>query len=99
MPTEDLRIVWTVTAEYGATGEGQTVMAYVGWAETESEAKNGFLKEFDPFFALGCVPEKGIVKNAITAQLFSDIALEKMREIERRRGALTAQASLHFNFS
>lgn len=99
MTTEDLRVLWTVTAEYGATGEGLTVMAYVGWAETEADAKSGFLKAFGPFFALGCIPERGVVKNAISAQLFSDLALDKMRDLERRRGALEAQASLHFNLS
>lgn len=99
MTTEDLRILWTVTAEYGASGEGETVMAYVGWAETEAEAKSGFLKAFGPFFALACIPEKGVIKNAITEQIFSDLALEKMRSVERRRGSLEAQASLHINFS
>jgi hypothetical protein len=99
MTNENLRAVWTVTAEYGATGEGETMMACLAWAETAAEAKGAFLKAFGPFFALACKAERGVIKNSITEQLFSDKALDRLRAVEQRRGMLEATSSIHFNFA
>ena len=40
--------LWTVWIDYFATGEGRTVMAWVGYAGKEVEARAGFAKQFAP---------------------------------------------------
>lgn len=38
--------LWTTTVEYGASGEGETMMAWIGHAENAAEAKAELIKVF-----------------------------------------------------
>ena len=40
--------LWTVWVDYGATGEGRTLMARIGYAEDEADALAAFAKVFGP---------------------------------------------------
>ena len=50
--------MYTAWCDYGATGEGNTVMIAI--AHTESAARNLFKCKFDDFYHVGMVVEKGI---------------------------------------
>ena len=45
--------LWTVWQDYGATGEGRTLMARIAHAESAQEALADFGREFDPYFCAG----------------------------------------------
>lgn len=90
--------LWTVWQDYGATGEGRTLMARVAYAETELEALAGFGREFDPFFASGAKALEGVQENEVTQVLFAPEALKRARQMEGR-ATLALAARFHYNFS
>lgn len=61
--------LWTAWAEYGGTGEGQTMLVWVGYAESGVEAQNALGNRFGSFFTRLCNAEEGVVENAVTRHL------------------------------
>ena len=71
--------LWTVWQDYGATGEGRTLMARVAYAENEEEALAGFGRAFDLFFASGAKALEGVQENEVTQALFAPAAFQRAR--------------------
>lgn len=90
--------LWTVWQDYFATGEGRTLMARIGYAEDEQDARAGFGRRFDTYFASGAEAPEGVHENEVTQALFSPAALRRAREMEGR-ATLELSARFHFNFS
>ena len=91
-------VLWTTWLDYYATGEGRTVMAWIGYARDESQAREQFGKKFDPYFAQGCEVERGVVRNEITRFVWSEATLDFLEKCDPRGGA-EAHACIEFNFS
>jgi hypothetical protein len=88
--------LWTTYSEYGATGEGVTLMAYLGYADTPAEAKAAFTELFGELMTAFCHVEEGVSRNAVTMYLFS---AEALGDFERHAGRHTIRvhASVHVN--
>ena len=101
-PAADIGIpgakLWTTTVEYGASGEGETIMAWIGHAEDAAEAKAELIKVFNEFHGAYGVSVQGVARNSVTELLFSE---EVLRQIEHlgRKATVRAHAMLHFNRS
>jgi hypothetical protein len=89
-------MLWTVTEDYFATGEGRTVCVMFCYAENEAEAKAEFIKQFGAYFGGACVAEEG-VKNEYAKILFSDAAIDNLKALEREAGSLLLFGQFHFN--
>jgi hypothetical protein len=72
--------LWTVSADYMATGEGQILMAIVCQAHTKEDAFAAFVKEFGDYYAICADVEEGISHNRVIKQLFSDLALSTISD-------------------
>ena len=90
--------LWTVTADYFATGEGRHLMAVIGYAEDEKSALKMFGDIYDEYFARGAKAEEGVVENELIQKLFTKEALEYVRKNEGRAN-LSLSGKLYFNFS
>lgn len=91
--------VWTAWFGYEATGEGQTVTAYVGYATSESQMRELICKRYGSWFAENCEIAKGVVSNEITRYLWSDKVLTNFDRVGTLRGKLEAFSKVHINFS
>lgn len=89
--------LWTVSCDCGATGEGRTIMALVGYATDAADALKQFATVFDEYFALSATVEQGVVANASTRLLFSRKTLGAVRDMEGRAN-VRIHAALHFNY-
>lgn len=90
--------LWTVWVEYGATGEGQTLMALISHAKNVRDAKAQFALQFNDFFASGAEAAGGVVVNEVTQYLFSPRALDAAKRAEGR-ATIRLTGSLHLNCS
>jgi hypothetical protein len=90
--------LWTVWQDYGATGEGRTLMARIAYAESAQEAIAGFGREFDPYYASGAEALEGVQENEVTRVLFAPAAFMQARQMEGR-ATLELAASFYFNFA
>jgi hypothetical protein len=90
--------LWTVWQDYGATGEGRTLMARIAYAENAQEAVAGFGREFGPYFASGAEALEGVPENEVTKALFARAVLRRARQMEGR-ATLELSASFYFNFA
>lgn len=96
--------VYTVYAEYGATGEGQTYMVVItrayGPNSKEENAMNRFRELFGDYMATGATVEPGLYfdfpGNKI---LLSDKLREAIKDWNNDAGGLEWHSSLHLNFS
>jgi hypothetical protein len=88
--------LWTVWQDYGATGEGRTLMARIAHAENAQDALAGFGREFDPYFASGAEAFEGLQENEVTQELFAQALLTRARQMEGR-ATLELSARFHFN--
>ena len=90
--------LWTVWQDYGATGEGRTLVARIGYAESEQEARAGFERVFDQCYLSGALAMEGVQENEVTRALFAPGALKRAKDMEGR-ATLELCARLYFNFS
>lgn len=96
--------VYTVYAEYGATGEGQTYMVVItrayGPNSKEENAMNRFRELFGDYMATGATVKPGLYfdfpGNKI---LLSDKLREAIKDWNTDAGGLEWHSSLHLNFS
>ncbi|TWO63119.1 hypothetical protein FN976_28595 [Caenimonas sedimenti] len=98
MHGEPGQCLWTVWADYFATGEGRTFFGHISHARNEDEARTQFARAFDPFFLQGAGSSKGVVRNEVTHQLWSEQALKWLESLERR-GNVEATSRIHINLS
>ena len=90
--------LWTVWQDYGATGEGRTLLARVAHAENEQDARAGFAKEFDEHFVSGAESREGVQQNEVTLALFAPAALKRAEQMEGR-ATFELAARFYFNFA
>lgn len=90
--------LWTTTVEYGASGEGETLMAWIGHAENSAEANAELIKVFNAFHGAFGVSVEGVARNSVTELLFSEDALQMMERLEGK-ATVRAHAMIHFNRS
>lgn len=90
--------LWSTWLDYHATGEGRTMMAWIGYATGPKQARERFASVFDEYFARACEAQQGVVRNDLTRYLWSDAALEFIEGCDRR-GSIEAHSYVHFNFT
>ena len=90
--------LWTVWADYFATGEGRTILGLICSASSPQDARQRFGEVFDPFYVLGCDVEKGVVRNETTQFLWSGAALDALEALDPR-ASVEANSRIHFNLS
>ena len=98
MSTPARPVLWTISADYFATGEGRTFMAVIGYATSEEAAKKLFQDQFGDWFAQGCEAVAGVVQNPVTQFLFSTEALQMLTK-HNGNANLVVHASIHINMS
>lgn len=88
--------LWTTTVEYGGSGEGETLMAWIGHAQNAAEAKSELSKVFNAFHGAYGVSVEGVARNSVTELLFSEQALRMIEGLEGK-ATVRAHAMLHVN--
>ena len=88
--------IWTTYSLYGGTGEGETMMAWLGHAEDAQEAKAAFVAVFGEFFGRFAVAVEGVLRDSVTGLLFSGELLETVQGLEGK-ATVVAHAKLHIN--
>jgi hypothetical protein len=96
--TDPVMTLWTTWVDYGATGEGRTLLARIAYAENQQSALDGFAKQFGEFHAGGAEAAQGVLENGVTKVLFAAEMLERARQLEGRAN-LDLYAEFHFNFA
>ena len=90
--------LWTVLADYFATGECRTILGLICSASSPQDAQQRFGEVFDPFYVSGCDVEKGVVRNETTQFLWSGAALTVLEELNQTT-SVQATSRIHFNLS
>ncbi len=90
--------LWTVWADYFATGEGRTILGLICSALSPQDARQRFGEVFGPFYVPGCDVEKPVVRNEITQFLWSGASLTALEELDPR-ASVEATSRIHFNWS
>ena len=79
--------LWTGWMDYFATGEGRSLMAYIGYAQNADELRKSAGIALSEYYAKGLDVAEGLVENNVTLAVFSAKTFELVR-------ALDGQASL-----
>ena len=79
--------LWTGWMDYFATGEGRSLMAYIGHARSADELRKSAGIALSEYYAKGLDVAEGLVENNVTLAVFSAKTFELVR-------ALDGQASL-----
>lgn len=93
-----MRTLWTVTCNYFATGEGHTLLAWIGYADSDFEAKQHFEKKFGDYFAKGAEASQGVRSDEATRFLFSDAILQQAQDMANK-AMIELSARYHLNAS
>jgi hypothetical protein len=88
--------IYTGWLDYGATGEGRSLMAHIGWAESPDQLREQAGDVFGKFFGRGLEVSEGVVQNEVTSAVFSATVFEQLRRLGGR-ATVTCHASMHFN--
>lgn len=93
-----MKTLWTVLADYGATGEGHTSMIWVGYALDAAEAQAIFERRFGHFFSKFSSASEGIIVNEVTEVL---LPKDTAKRLERAAGRANVDfySHLHLNAS
>ena len=81
--------LWTTTVEYGASGEGETLIAWIGYAKNAAQAKAGLVGIYGKFHGAFGLPIERVARNNVTELLFSD---EMLKTLERLEGKAKVRA-------
>ncbi|MEP7297664.1 MAG: hypothetical protein ABI702_21410 [Burkholderiales bacterium] len=90
--------VYTGWLDYGATGEGRSLVAYIGWAENPDRLRERASVVFGEFLGQGLEVAEGVVANPVTSALFSTTVFDQLRRLGRRAN-IKCHALMHFNLS
>ena len=90
--------VYTGWLDYGATGGGRTLVAYIGWAENADRLREQASEVLGEFFGRGLEVAEGALENPVTSALFSARVFEQLRWLGRRAN-IKCHAMMHFNLS
>lgn len=91
--------LWSAWLGYGATGEGETLTAFISYATSESQMRELIMQRYGSWFAENCEIAPGVVINEITRYLWNQEALTNFERVGRLRGKLEAYSKIHINFS
>lgn len=91
-----MKSLWTVWAEYGGTGEGQTLLVWIGYASGEAEARDGFSQRFGHFFGRVSSAAEGVVRNVVTEHLVPQATFDLLSR-SAGRAHLEHYAHIHIN--
>jgi hypothetical protein len=91
-----MKTIWTVWAVRMATGEGLTLMVWIGYAANSAQAREEFGRHFDQFFVDGCTVEQGIVLNNVTKNFLTE---DTLAQLKRAAGLANLEfySQLHVN--
>ena len=70
--------LWTVSLDFGGSGEGRTLLVWIGYATSAAQARDAFGGKFGSFFPRISIVESGIVKNAIVEQIIAQPTLNAL---------------------
>ena len=88
----------TVSLDCHGTGEGRTLLGWIGYAEGAEDALQPFGQTFGDYFAVGADPKEGIVEDKVIRHLFAASALADAHRFGGRANVqLTGR--LHFNLA
>lgn len=93
-----MKTLWTVWADYGATGEGHTSMVWIGYALDAAEAQGHFECRFGDFFAKFSSAGQGIIVNEVTEVLLPPGTAKRL-ERAAGRANVDFYSHLHLNAS
>lgn len=91
-----MRTLWTAWADYGGTGEGRTLLVWIGYAENATEARDSLGSRFGNFFARVCEAEEGCADNGVIRQLVPGQIVERLRELSGK-AHIEFYTQLHVN--
>jgi hypothetical protein len=93
-----MKSIWTVWADYGGTGEGQTWLVWIGYAFDVAEARESFTNRFGDFFARFCEIEAGAVLNQVTERLLPPGTAERLQGASGK-AQVEFYAHMHVNYA
>ncbi len=100
---EKVMALYTVVCDYGATGEGRTLMVLICFAESPEAAQVDFGRTFDPYFAIGAIAHEGLIFDLeVCRKLISDSTQKFLTQVYndgKPTGMINYHTMLHFNFS
>lgn len=88
--------LWTVSLDFGGTGEGRTLLAWIGYATSGEQARDAFGGKFGSFFSRISTVEPGIVRNSVVEHLVAQATLDVLSR-GAGRSTLEFFAHLHVN--
>ncbi len=100
IPQHVKRTLWTVWADYFATGEGRTISACIVYAHDEESALSEFKRIVDggDFYVLGAYAQRGVIENDFTRFVFSNNVFEFCNK-ENEKANISVSGQFYFNFS
>ena len=89
-------MIYSAWCDYGATGEGRTIMLMYCTAKDESELRVKFTEVFHPFYLPGLQFEEGIKTDGVFAHMVPHVVASTIGEGGCYFDFYT---SFHYNFS
>lgn len=93
--------VKTAICDYGATGEGRTLMIWIGYAATPEAAITEFGRQFDPYFGIGADVYDGLRLDLPGYEML--IGKEMGERLEKMfaegKANVSFATSYHYNYS
>ena len=90
--------IYTGWLDCGASGEGRTMSAYIGWAASPDRLREEASKVLGEFFGQALEVAKGVVENQVTSAVFSATVFDQLRRLGGRAN-IKCHAVMHFNLS
>ena len=90
--------LWTGWMDYFATGEGRSLMAYIGHARSADELRTNAGLALSEYYAKGLNVAEGVIENDVTRVVFSAKTFELVRALDGQ-AALCCHGLVSFNRS
>ena len=90
--------LWTGWMDYFATGEGRSLMAYIGYAQNADELRKSAGIALSEYYAKGLDVAEGVIENDVTLVVFSAKTFELVRALDGQE-ALCCHGLVSFNRS
>nr|WP_181374845.1 hypothetical protein [Polaromonas sp. H6N] len=68
--------------DYFATGEGRSLMAYIGYAQNADELRKSASEVLSEYYAKGLDVAEGVIENNVTLVVFSAKTFELVRAFD-----------------
>lgn len=90
--------LWTGWMDYFATGEGRSLMAYIGYAQNAEELRKSAALALGEYYAKGLDVAEGLVENNVTLAVFSARTFELARALDGQ-ASISCHGLVSFNRS